>query len=39
MGALNKDYKPKEGNIKKLESFLSKLDNKIQKKLLYRYGK
>ena len=39
MGVVSKGYKPKVSNIKKLETFLNKLDNKTQKKLLYRYGK
>ena len=38
MGAI-KNYKPKVDNIKKLETFFKKLDNKTSKKLLYRYGK
>ena len=36
---MRKDYKPKVNNIKKLETFLKRLDNKTNKKLLYRYGK
>ena len=39
MGTVIKDYKPKAGNMKKLDTFLKKLDNKTEKKLLYRYGK
>ena len=36
---MRKDYNPKVNNIKKLETFLKRLDNKTNKKLLYRYGK
>lgn len=39
MGIVIKDYKPKVDNIKKLETYLRRLDNKTSKKLLYRYGK
>lgn len=38
MGTVNK-YKPKPANVEKLTQYLNKVNNKIVKKVLYKYGK
>jgi hypothetical protein len=32
-------YKPKQDNVIKLTNYLNNIDNKIENKLLYKYGK
>tara|TARA_R100001460_G_scaffold99527_1_gene142807 strand:+ start:583 stop:699 length:117 start_codon:yes stop_codon:yes gene_type:complete len=38
MGTIRGKYKKKNKNLLRLDNYIKKLDNKKDKKLLYRYG-